>query len=123
MQKGTAALSIVAVLSFVTLILSYGIPIPEDLGAFKLLGAAGALAGLPIGEMVAQKIKNQLKRALLIVGALIVCVGSLLYYLIYVQSGSANISDIVLLAIFLTVTFFSFTFLMAMARVSLVARR
>jgi hypothetical protein len=115
-----AGISIVAILAFVSNILSFGVLVPEELSAFRLLAAAGVMAGLPIGRTAAQTVTKQRHRIALIIVALITCFSSLMFYLVFVQRGSANVSDIVWLGIFLTITFFSFTFLMAMAGIALV---
>jgi hypothetical protein len=120
MTDEAAGIGFVAILAFVSKFLSFGVLIPDQLSSFSLLAAAGVMAGLPIGRTAAKKVKGQRYRIILILVALVICVSSLLAYLVSVQSGSANVNDIIWLAVFLTVTFVSFTFLMGMAGVALV---
>jgi hypothetical protein len=119
----TAGVSIAAVFGFVSGVLSYGLlVVPEDLAAFRILAAADAIAFLPIGRIAADKVTNPRDRILLIVLALIVCVSCFLYYMIVVQSGSLEVSGIVLLACSLILAFGSFTFLTTIAGIAISAK-
>lgn len=113
-MKGLTLAGLFAAISYA---LGYGIFIPKELEAFKLIAAASAMGGFGIGSLVAQKLKSIAWKAALIILAMVTCVGVILTYVIRVQVGAADISDIVILGILVATLFFSLWFLLPIAGV------
>lgn len=91
-------------------VIAYGIPVPRELNALKILGAFGFLAGAIVGTHLAScraAVQTSLSLLLLIVGG-----ASLVGYLVIVEQGAAEIGDIFLLAVLLCAGFFSFGLLL-----------
>jgi hypothetical protein len=114
-----AGLALTALFGFVAFVLSYGFFVPSDLRYFSFLGAVGSMAGYPLGELTARAVSTAWTRAALIILSAIICVATVVCYAIFVQRGTGEVADIVLLAILLTCIFLSFTFLMPMAGVTI----
>jgi hypothetical protein len=64
-------------------------------------------------------VKKPVWKTVLLCGALAICVFSAVSYIIRIQAGSANVSDIVILAVLITLLFFSFAFLTSISGVKL----
>jgi hypothetical protein len=111
-------LTIAAVFGLVGYLLSYGILIPLGLEFFKILAAVGMMAGSAVGRHTADSVARPRFRAPLIIVAMLVCVGSAITYVLMEPMGSANTSDIVDLALLITVFFFCFAFLVPISGVS-----
>jgi hypothetical protein len=108
-------LGISALFALVAGILSYGILVPPELQAFNLLAAAGAMSGCSVGQIVAKRVQTAAVRTILIMLSLLITVSSVLSYVRLVQSGSAEVWEIVFLGALITTMLFAFCFLMAMA--------
>jgi hypothetical protein len=106
-------LGVTAVFGFVSFLLSYGLFVPSDLRPFNIISAAAAMAGYALGSQ-ATKVVNWLRGTLMAVSAL-ACLCFVVSYVIYVQRGSGEMSDVIWLAVLLFGIFFSFTFLMPLA--------
>ena len=96
-------------------VISHGLFISNDLRAFDLVAAAGAMAGYPLGDLTAASVNNAFYRAVLIVISFALCAGSIIWYIILVQAGSANVSTIIFLGVLIAVIFASLFFLMPLA--------
>jgi hypothetical protein len=112
--KATTAISLTALWGFVAGIASHGLLVPEDLKAFDILAASASMAGLPLGKSAAEKLSNGYRNVAAVVSFLF-CAAATVAYIILIQRGSANISDIVILAGLISVLFFSFSFLLPLA--------
>jgi hypothetical protein len=111
-------LTLTALFAFVNYLISWGVFVPKQLQAFNLIAAASTMAGFPLGGLTAQKIKKVGFKVFLILADLVLCVASIIAYLILSQRGSADISDIILLAVLFSIMFFSFSFLLPIAGVT-----
>jgi hypothetical protein len=109
------SLGLVALFGVVGYLLSFGIFIPRELSFFQLLAAVGMMAGYPIGRLSSGV--NVILRITLLVLASLVCVAASITYVIRVQLGQSDMSDIVILALLITAFFFSFAFMMPFAGV------
>ncbi|MBR1071284.1 MULTISPECIES: hypothetical protein [Bradyrhizobium] len=110
-------LAITALFGFVSGILSYGLFVPSDLKPFNLVGVAGSMSGYALGTQA--KNLPGFARAILIVISAVATVACIVAYVIYVQRGTGELVDVILLAVLLFGAFFSLTFLMPLAGVSI----
>lgn len=104
-------LTIAAVFGLVGYLLSYGILVPSELQFFKILAAVGMMGGSAVGRLTADSVGRPFFRASLIIIAMLICIGAAILYVLMIQMGSANTSDIVELALLITTFFLSFAFL------------
>lgn len=98
-------------------IANHGLFISDDLRAYDLVAAAGAMAGYPLGVLTSEAAKSAFWRAFLILVSFIVCAGCVIAYIILVQAGSANVSMVVWLGVLIAFVFGSFFYLMPLAGV------
>jgi hypothetical protein len=110
-------LAITVVFGFVSGILSYGLFVPSDLAPFNLVGVVGSMSGYALG-MQAKSLSKSVRTILIAVSAAM-CVGSIVGYVIYVQRGTGEAVDFIMLAVLLFWVFFPLTFLMPLAGVSI----
>jgi hypothetical protein len=110
-------LGIAALFGFVSLILSYGLFLPADLKSFCLIAGAASMAGYALG-LQSSKLRS-FGRAFLAIVLAVVCAASVVAYILFVQRGTGEQSDVIRLASLLFGVFFSFSFLMALVGVSI----
>jgi hypothetical protein len=110
-------LGLTSIFGIVGYLLGYGLFIPKDLAVFHILAAAGMMAGYGCGDVSATHVARPLAKVFVLVLALSACVGSAIFYIIRIQAGSADKIDIAILALLITVLFFSLSFLMPMVGV------
>jgi hypothetical protein len=110
-------LAITALFGFVSGILSYGLFVPSDLKPFNLVGVAGSMSGYALGTQ-AKKLPEW-TRVILIITSALATVACIVAYVIYVQRGTGEAMDVILLAALLFGAFFTLTFLMPLAGVSI----
>src|SRR5262245_23940954 len=109
---------IAALLAFVSLILSYGLLVPSDLRSFSLIAAAASMAGFALGSQSSKNLAGAM-RAVLVISLSTLCVICIVTYVIFIQRGSGETSDVIMLAVLLFGIFFSLTFLMPLAGISI----
>jgi hypothetical protein len=110
-------LAVTALFGFVGYILSWGLFVPTDLKPLNLIGVAGSMSGYALGTQA--KNTTGWARVTLIVLSSLVCFVCVISYVIYVQRGSGDAFEVVRLAALLFGGFFSLTFLMPLAGVSI----
>jgi hypothetical protein len=108
-------LGLIALFGAVGYLLSYGIFIPRELAFFQLLAAVGMMSGYPIGRISSAKRVGNSRTIVVILLAAVVCVATAVTYVIRVQMGQSYTYDIVILALLISVFFFSFALLMPFA--------
>lgn len=116
------ALGLYSLFGIVAYLSTFGILIPSELAVFRILAAAGTMAGFSCGDVAASHVKRPVIKVGIVLLALLFCCACGLLYAIRIQAGSANVSDIILLGVVLTGFFFSFAFLMPVAGVKLVLK-
>jgi hypothetical protein len=114
-------LALTAIFGLVSGVLSYGLFVPSDLKPFNLVGAVGAMSGYALGSQA--KGLQPWKRVGLIILSAAVCIGCIFAYVIYVQRGTGDVTDVITLGLLLFAIFFTFTFLMPLAGVSIEKNR
>jgi hypothetical protein len=112
-------LSLPAIAAAVAVILAYFFVPPELKLPFTLFAAVAAIAGYESGRLAFGKIRRTGARIASICLAAIICIVSGMRYVVEIQMGSADTSDIVLLGLWLFVFFFSFTFLAAFVGINI----
>jgi hypothetical protein len=110
-------LGVAALFGFVSLVLSYGLFLPDDLKSFSLIGAVASMAGFILGAQ-ASKITGLL-RSLLVIAIAVLFLCCVISYVLFVPRGSGEPGDVIKLALLLFGIFFSFTFLMPVAGFSI----
>lgn len=114
-----ATLTLTGIFAFVGFVLTY-LVVPSDLKpAFSLLAALGVIGGYPFGTLSSKKIKRLSYRLIILGVGVVVCAVLAIAYMFLVQAVSANTIDIVILGLILTVFFFAFSFLLAIAGIAL----
>jgi hypothetical protein len=111
-------LSLTALFGGVAYLLNW-VFVPKGLEAFNLIAAIGAMAGYALGDLASQKITSAGTRALLVGCTSLAGVGCTLAYMLWVQEGAANQSDIISWGILVALIFFCFSSLMPVAGVLL----
>jgi len=110
-------LGIAAVFGFVSLILSYGLFLPADLKSFCLVAGAASMAGYALGLQSSKM--TGLWRAFLVIVLAVVSAACVIAYILFIQRGTGEQFEVIRLASLLFGVFFSFSFLMAFAGVSI----
>jgi len=110
-------LALTAAFGFVGYILSWGLFVPSDLRPFNIICVAASMSGYALGTH-ASNIAGRMRVFVIVVCALM-CVICLISYVIYIQRGSGDAFEIIRLAILLFGVFFTLTFLMPLAGVSI----
>lgn len=110
-------LGIAALFGFVSLLLSYGLFLPADLKSFSLIAGAASMAGYALGSQ-SSKVAGFWRAALAIFLSL-VCAACVVAYILFVQRGTGEQFEVIRLAGLLFGVFFSFSFLMPLAGVSI----
>lgn len=110
-------LALTAVFGFVAFVLSYRFFVPSDLKSLNFIAAVASMAGSALGKQVPKAARRL--RSVLIFGSAVVCVACVILYVVYVQRGSGDLSDVILLAVLLFGIFFTFTLLMPLAGIAI----
>jgi hypothetical protein len=94
--------------------------VPHDLKpTFIVLAAVMMIAGYAIGHISSGKAKRSRTKVVLLLAAAVVCSASAIAYMIMINMGSSDISDVVMIAVVFAAFFGAFAFLTAFSGLKL----